>query len=387
MARQDKGKSTDVFKSGRFRPGVHKVRRIVNWPQDYCTVCTGHKQPTYDDLSVLQWSQGFIQGVIEESSNTVRNTMFRHFVSCMQDATELSFPTAKCVHACVLQEMEKGTIDWQDSEKIDRIRNRNTQCILALPSQKGQVESAGADKTMLCKLYNKGVCRYQNQTEHVDKGVTYQHFCSNCLASTGKKYEHPKHQCLRLKNDKKRPLIYRRFDGCSNSSYNAYMTAKNGTICTDYYFWNCRSDNNSESQTYNDSYISVTKERDSGLQSGHYVAGDTSRTYVTGSRGGNASGETHNVHNPIEGDHIGVATDHKVFGKKNDSNRTKERKQSNTTTVSQCLNVNAIPFRKNITHNIENFNVYAKVFCLSACNNTGPGYYVDNAGRTHKIVN
>ena len=65
IARQDKGKSTDVFKSGCFRPVVHKVRRIVNWPQDYCTVCTGHKQPTYDDLSVLQWSQGFIKGVIK----------------------------------------------------------------------------------------------------------------------------------------------------------------------------------------------------------------------------------------------------------------------------------------------------------------------------------
>ena len=57
---------------------------------------------------------------------------------------------------------------------------------------------------MLCKLYNKRVCRYQNQTEHADKGVTYQQFCSNCLASTGKKYEHPKQQCLRLKMKKGR---------------------------------------------------------------------------------------------------------------------------------------------------------------------------------------
>ena len=88
--------------------------------------------------------------------------MLRHFVSCMQDAIELSFPTAKRAHACVLQEMEKGTINWHNWEKIDRTRNRNTQCILALPSQKSQAESASADKTMLCKLYNKGVCRYQN---------------------------------------------------------------------------------------------------------------------------------------------------------------------------------------------------------------------------------
>ena len=54
MARQDKGKSTNVFKSGRFRSGVHKVKHIVGWPQDYCTVCTGHKPPTYlNGLKVL----------------------------------------------------------------------------------------------------------------------------------------------------------------------------------------------------------------------------------------------------------------------------------------------------------------------------------------------
>ena len=102
MARQDKGKSTDVFESGHFGPGVHKVKHLVNWPQDYCTICSGPKQPTYDDLSVLQWSQGFIQNVFEESRSTVRNNMLRHFVSCMQVAIELSFPMAKRAHAFVL---------------------------------------------------------------------------------------------------------------------------------------------------------------------------------------------------------------------------------------------------------------------------------------------
>ena len=57
---------------------------------------------------------------------------------------------------------------------------------------------------ILRKLTELGVeSLYQNETEHVDKGVIYQHFCSNCLISTGKKYEHPKNQCLRLKNEKK----------------------------------------------------------------------------------------------------------------------------------------------------------------------------------------
>ena len=72
---------------------------------------------------------------------------------------------------------------------------------------------------MLCKLYNKGVCRYQNKKEH-KKCITYQHFYSNCLTSTGKKYEHAK-----LKNKKKRAQMYRRFDCGINSSKYAYMAA------------------------------------------------------------------------------------------------------------------------------------------------------------------
>ena len=40
-----KGNKSHAFKSGRFRPGVHKVKKVVNWPQDYCTVVSGGRQP------------------------------------------------------------------------------------------------------------------------------------------------------------------------------------------------------------------------------------------------------------------------------------------------------------------------------------------------------
>ena len=185
---------------------------------------------------------------------------------------------------------------------------------------------------------------------------------------------------LEVKNAKKRPLIYRRFDGHSNSSYNAYMTAKNGMICTDNYFWDCKSENNSKIQTYGDIYLSVTRERNSGLESGHYVTSGVSRTYTASNRICNIGGATPIGGYRIKGDYTCAAIDYKVPLEKIDLNRTEKRKQSNTSTVSQLLNVNAISFRNNTTRNIANFNVYAKVFCLSAHNNTGPGHYVDNAG-------
>ena len=61
-----KGKLSDAFKSGRFRPGVHKVKKVVNWPQDYCTMVSGGRQLVYDDLNVNQWVQGIIQCAVEE---------------------------------------------------------------------------------------------------------------------------------------------------------------------------------------------------------------------------------------------------------------------------------------------------------------------------------
>ena len=118
--------------------------------------------------------------------------------------------------------------------------------------------------------------------------------------------------------------------------------------------------------------MDVIKERDSGLRIGHHIVGDT--------RSINLKVETHNVYNVIESDYTSVDANCK------DSGRKINFKSGNTIKACPFLNVNAIPFRENI-HSIDKFNVYAQVFCLSARNNTGPGHYVDNAGRIHKIEN
>ena len=97
----------------------------------------------------------------------IKENMVRHFVSSMQDAIELSFVTIKRAHGLIFQEMEKGSLMWLQTEKIDKIRSRNTQRIVPSgTSTTSKVQSEGTEKTMLCKLYNKGSCKYQNQTEH-----------------------------------------------------------------------------------------------------------------------------------------------------------------------------------------------------------------------------
>ena len=61
-----------------------------------------------------------------------------------------------------------------------------------------------AEKTFICKLFNKGTCKFEKQNEHMNKGITYQHYCSYCYSSAGKKYDHPKIKCHRLRKDTKK---------------------------------------------------------------------------------------------------------------------------------------------------------------------------------------
>ena len=90
------GKPLATLKSGRYRAGVTKIRTQVNWPQDFCSVPIGSKQPTYDELSNDQWVQGFLFCILEEKDQNIRESMLQYYTWLMQDATELNIMTACC---------------------------------------------------------------------------------------------------------------------------------------------------------------------------------------------------------------------------------------------------------------------------------------------------
>ena len=45
----------------------------------------------------------------------------------MEDATDFSWASAKAAHAVLLCEMERGTVCWADTSRIDRIRRAHAQ--------------------------------------------------------------------------------------------------------------------------------------------------------------------------------------------------------------------------------------------------------------------
>ena len=56
----------------KAKAGVHKVKKFVNLPQEYCTQLGGNKQPIYDELCAFQWLQGYIQCVLQETDSIVK---------------------------------------------------------------------------------------------------------------------------------------------------------------------------------------------------------------------------------------------------------------------------------------------------------------------------
>ena len=89
------GKPNTVLNSGRFRTGVAHVKNQICWPQDFCTVVIGTKQPTYDETNLEQWVQGFMYCILDQTDNKIRENVMLYFTLLMQDAIELSPNTVR----------------------------------------------------------------------------------------------------------------------------------------------------------------------------------------------------------------------------------------------------------------------------------------------------
>ena len=53
--------------------------------------------------------------------------MVSYLADLMEDATDFSWQGAKAAHAVLMCEMERGTVKWEDGDRIDRIRRAHAQ--------------------------------------------------------------------------------------------------------------------------------------------------------------------------------------------------------------------------------------------------------------------
>ena len=108
------GKPLATLKSGRYQAGVTKIRTQVNWPQDFCSVPIGSKQPPSDELSNHQWVQGFLFCKLEEKDQNIRESMLQYYTLLIQDAIELNIMTARRAHAALLKRLKKAKFHGRD---------------------------------------------------------------------------------------------------------------------------------------------------------------------------------------------------------------------------------------------------------------------------------
>ena len=109
----------------------------------------------------------------------------------MEDATDFSWQGAKAAHAVLLCETERGSLQWEDLDRIDRIRRAHAQKHISSKATWGKVSDHSG---------RNGSCTYS--CDHESNGKLQKHICSFCL--TGRRQlAHPEKECTYEKQSSK----------------------------------------------------------------------------------------------------------------------------------------------------------------------------------------
>ena len=172
------------------------VEKKIAWPHDVILGCSTKQRVTYDQLSLLQFVQGFIKNILDEGDNSIRESMLVHLADLMEDASDFSWPNAKAAHAVILCEMERGLLGWQDTNRLDRLRRAHAQKHVYTPRQIWSKNDV-VKKPWFCKAFQQNSCQFEK--DHEFNGKMQRHICAFCL-NQGKQLHHSEKDC----NNKKK---------------------------------------------------------------------------------------------------------------------------------------------------------------------------------------
>ena len=147
---------------------------------------------TYDQMSLTQFVQGFSKNLLEEKEERIRESMVRYLSELMED-TDFSWSNTKAAPVVILCDMERGILQWGDTDKIDRIRRAH-----AHPNSKQSwtISSFENKKPWFCKQHQTNACTFNK--DHESFGKIQRHVCAYCL-SVGKILNHPECECRSAK--------------------------------------------------------------------------------------------------------------------------------------------------------------------------------------------
>ena len=186
---QATGKESAKFNSLRGGNIDIQVKHKVNWPHEAILGGATRQRMNYDQLSLTQWVQGFCRNVLEERDRGRKDIMISYLSDSMEDATDFSWQGTKAAHALLLCEMERGSLQWKDADRIDRIRRAHAQKHVPNKQNWGQNDNR---KPWFCKKFQTNTCSFQR--DHETNGKLHKHICAFCLAK-GKQLNHSEKNC------------------------------------------------------------------------------------------------------------------------------------------------------------------------------------------------
>ena len=110
----------------------------------------------------------------------------------MEDATDFDWVNAKASHGVMLCEMERGSLTWFDSERIDRLRCAHAQRNSAPNKQNWGRGSDSTRRPWYYRQFQLGLCTHQK--DHKVGGRVHKHLWSYCLPQ-GRFLSHPEKDC------------------------------------------------------------------------------------------------------------------------------------------------------------------------------------------------
>ncbi len=172
-----------TIKSGRELRAENIVVREVPWPHHKVYRIPNLKGAEYDDLTVSEFTFGYLAQAHENKYAEVREHMLKHLSTLLEDEKDFedAWELIRSFHALVLTHMERGLLTWEDSEEIKTLR---LKYVFAMHAKRNQVTP--------CTEFNKGTC--ESNKDHAN----LKHICSHCLLTSGRHFTHAQIDCFKL---------------------------------------------------------------------------------------------------------------------------------------------------------------------------------------------
>ena len=175
------------------------VKHKVAWPHEPILGGVNRSRMTYDQLSLSQWVQGFCKNILDESDSGKQNKMIAYMADLMEDTTDFGWQGAKAAHAVLCCELERGTVTWSDSDRIDQIRRAHAQKHTGQKNKSWKKSYDNNQKPWFCKLFQTGSCHHSK--DHEFGGKLQRHICASCLEQ-GRVLDHAESDFMVKKHSK-----------------------------------------------------------------------------------------------------------------------------------------------------------------------------------------